>query len=75
MSNLKLFLPDVVRPKPSDIYYYKGKPYQVNSVMEKNLIQFEDEWQPTVRYTQYPQTDLVFYRALTDFNSKFSESY
>lgn len=74
MQTLKPFRPAVIRPDPQGIYDYKGKLYQVNSVMEKNLIQFEDEWQPTVRYTCWPQTDLVFYRALTDFNSKFMPS-
>lgn len=71
MQNLRPFLTEITRPEAQGIYVYKGKQYQVNSVLEKNLTQFEDEWQPTVRYTCYPQTDLVFYRALTDFNSKF----
>lgn len=62
----------MIRPSPQGLYVYNEKIYQVNSVMERNLIQHEGEWQPTVRYTCWPQTDLVFYRALMDFNSKFA---
>ncbi len=57
----------------NSIWSYKGKPYQVNTLMLKNLSQDPEtgEWQPTVRYTLYPQSDLVFYRSYTEFLRKF----
>jgi len=61
----------VERIIPGTVYRYKDKFYRVNSVMHNNLIQFEDEWCATVRYTEEPQTHLVFYRALPEFLLKF----
>lgn len=56
------------------IWSYKGKLYRVNTLMEKNLSQDPDtgEWRPSVRYTCEPQTDLVFYRADTEWLRKFT---
>lgn len=60
--------------EPNSIWVYKGKQYQVNSVLPRNLIQDPqlNEWRPTVRYTTFPQNGLVFYRADTEFFRKFS---
>lgn len=62
------FSPNLPRPESDRLYLYKGQKYRVNSVLERNLTQFQGEWQPTVRYTSFPDTTgLVFYRALGDF--------
>ena len=60
--------------KFNSIWTYKNAFYQVNTLMERNLTQDPEtgEWQPTVRYTTYPQNGLVFYRADTEFIRKFS---
>lgn len=63
--------PLMPRPKPDSIWSYKGKLYCVSTVLEKNLIQFNDEWYPAIRYTEHPQGEYVFYRALPDFIYKF----
>lgn len=57
----------------NSLWTYKGQTYQVNSVMLKNLSQdpLTGMWRPTVRYTQHPQTELVFYRADSDWLRKF----
>lgn len=52
-------------------WQYKDTAYCVECVLPDTLIQFEDEWHPTVRYTLAPQTKLVFNRALPDFLAKF----
>lgn len=54
---------------------YKDDLYLVEEVQMDSLIQFNDEWYPTVKYTKYPQTKLVFYRALPDFQAKFVPVY
>ena len=56
---------------PDSIWTYKGKVYRVNSVLEKNLSQYNDEWFPTVRYTTEPNNGLVFYRAVPEFLEMF----
>lgn len=58
----------------NSIWSYKGRQYQVNSLLLRNLIQDPELgcWRPTVRYTCYPNKDgLVFYRADTEFSRKF----
>lgn len=56
------------------LWVYKGKLYQVSSLMMKNMSQDPElgVWRPSVRYTCYPQTDLVFYRADTEWLRKFT---
>jgi hypothetical protein len=58
---------------PGSVWSYKRKLYQVSSLMMKNMSQDPElgVWRPTVRYTCYPQTDLVFYRADTEWLRKF----
>jgi len=60
----------------NSIWSYKGKKYQVNTLMLRNLSQDPEtgEWRPTVRYTLYPQCGLVFYRSDTEFLRKFIPS-
>ena len=53
------------------VWRYKDTDYRVNSVMPRNLIQYRDEWRPTVRYTREPPCGLVFYRSDTEFAEKF----
>lgn len=57
----------------NSLWSYKGVTYQVNSLMECNLSQDPEtgEWHPTVRYTNFPQTGLVFYRSYTEWLRKF----
>lgn len=57
----------------NSIWEYKGKKYQVNSLMPNNLIQdpATDQWEATVRYTTFPQNGLVFYRSSTEWLRKF----
>jgi len=58
----------------NSVWSYKGKRYQVNSLMLRNLSQDPelDVWRPTVRYTAYPNIDgLVFYRSDPEFLRKF----
>lgn len=63
----------IARIEPDSIWIYKDGIYRVNCVLLKNLSQNRDtgEWQPSVRYTLEPQTDLVFYRAYGEFIHKF----
>lgn len=58
---------------PGSIWLYKGKMYQVSSLMMNNMSQDPElgAWRPTVRYTCYPQTELVFYRSDTEWLRKF----
>lgn len=58
------------------LWTYKEKVYQVSSLMMKNMSQDPElgAWRPTVRYTCYPQTDLVFYRSDTEFLRKFMQA-
>lgn len=58
--------------QPDSVWEYKGQLYRVNSVMERNLIQYNDEWHHTVRYTCEPQTGLVFYRSTQEWLEKFT---
>jgi len=57
----------------NSIWIYKGKFYQVNTLLKRNLSQDPEtgEWRPTVRYTTYPQNGLVFYRSDTEWLRKF----
>lgn len=53
------------------VWAYKDARYQVVAVMPHELIQFEGDWRPTVRYTAFPPAGLFFNRADTEFLSKF----
>lgn len=57
------------------IWVYKGKHYKVNSVLTQNLIQYKDNWEPTVRYETHPSIGLVFYRSVTEFLEKFQPDW
>lgn len=58
----------------NSIWTYKDVTYQVSSLMENNLSQDPEtgQWEPTVRYTCFPQTNLVFYRSYTEWLRKFT---
>lgn len=62
----------VTMVEADSVWEYKGKHYRVNSVMQKNLIQYDDDWRPTVRYTLEPPDGLVFYRSDLEFMEKFN---
>jgi hypothetical protein len=51
-------------------YQYKGVIYNVLHILDSTLIQFEDEWWPTVRYTT-KGTDKAFVRSTKEFDQKF----
>ena len=53
------------------LWVYKDKQYLVEEVNSKKLIQYGDEWYPSVSYTCYPQTDLSFSRSVPEFIEKF----
>jgi hypothetical protein len=58
-------------PINNGLYAYKGKIYRVTGYSVDHLIQFEDEWHPTVDYVCEPDVGKSFSRALPDFRAKF----
>lgn len=57
--------------QPGTVWRYKDARYQVIAVLPQELIQFEGEWRPTVRYISLPKTDLTFNRSDKEFLEKF----
>jgi len=51
-------------------YMYKGKTYNVLAVLDQTLIQYEDEWWPTVRYST-GGSPKAFVRSTKEFDDKF----
>lgn len=61
-------------PKAGDgqVWFYKGTHYTVIGVFAKQLIQFEDEWHPTVKYRLTKEDQgLTFVRSVKEFERKF----
>lgn len=58
-------------PISNGLYAYKGKLYRVLGFSADHLIQFEEEWHPTVNYVCEPDVGKSFSRALPDFRAKF----
>lgn len=58
--------------KADSLWEYKGAVYRIMfNVDEHTLIQYEDEWYPTVKYRNLEYNGNTYYRSSKEFLEKF----